>query len=165
MKRPTLILLAGVLAALLAYGGVYLGCKEHAAALAGPEPELAWLKAEFQLPEAEFARICRMHEAYLAGCAERCRIIDQKNHELRRLLAGTNTVTGAIEQNLLASAQLRAECQKQMLLHFYEVSRTMPPEQGRRYLAWVQDQTVLADTHSGMRAARPESGPSSHAHH
>jgi hypothetical protein len=30
-----------------------------------------------------------------------------------------------------------------MLKHFQEVSRAMPPEQGRRYLAWVQEQTVL----------------------
>jgi hypothetical protein len=30
-----------------------------------------------------------------------------------------------------------------MLKHFFEVSRTMPAEQGRRYLAWVQAQTCL----------------------
>jgi hypothetical protein len=30
-----------------------------------------------------------------------------------------------------------------MLRHFYEVSRTMPPEQGRRYLAWVQERTFM----------------------
>jgi hypothetical protein len=42
-----------------------------------------------------------------------------------------------------------------MLQHFYEVSRTMPPEQGRRYLAWVQERTILADSHEEMQ----------HSHH
>jgi hypothetical protein len=37
-----------------------------------------------------------------------------------------------------------------MLQHFYDVSRTMPPEQGKRYLAWVQQQTVASDSHSQM---------------
>ncbi len=32
-----------------------------------------------------------------------------------------------------------------MLKHFFEVSRAMSPEQGRRYLAWVQEQTCLRE--------------------
>jgi hypothetical protein len=31
-----------------------------------------------------------------------------------------------------------------MLRHFLEVSRTMPPEQGQRYLQWVEQQTCLS---------------------
>lgn len=38
---------------------------------------------------------------------------------------------------------MRSECQAEMLKHFFEVSRAMPPEQGKRYLAWVQEQTCL----------------------
>ena len=40
-------------------------------------------------------------------------------------------------------AKMRADCEAEMLEHFLEVSRTMPPEQGRRYLAWVEQQTFL----------------------
>jgi hypothetical protein len=40
-------------------------------------------------------------------------------------------------------AQMRAECETEMLRHFLEVSRTMPVEQGKRYLAWVEQQTLL----------------------
>jgi hypothetical protein len=61
---------------------------------------------------------------------------------LRALLAGTNTVTPEIEKKLAEIAQLRAQCQKNMLEHFYEVSRAMPAEEGRRYLDWIQDQTL-----------------------
>jgi len=70
---------------------------------------------------------------------------------LKELLASTNTVTPEIDQLLSEAAKLRAECHKQMLQHFYEVSRTMPPEQGRRYLAWVQERTILPDSHQDMQ--------------
>jgi hypothetical protein len=109
-----------------------------------------WLKQEFHLSDAEFNRISQLHEQYLAGCAERCHRIDLKNEELTHLLAATNAITPQIQQTLADSAQLRAQCQAMMLQHFYEVSRTMPPDQGRRYLAWVQSKTLLHDTHQGM---------------
>jgi hypothetical protein len=165
MKRPVLILLAGLALAAAAYAGLYFATTARCHALVrGQEPELAWLKAEFNVSDAEFTRICRMREAYLTGCAERCRQIDLKNQELKWLLAATNTVTPAIEQTLLEAARLRAECQKKMLEHFYAVSQTMPPEQGKRYLVWVQEQTILSDAHRGMHpAAEPASDP--HAHH
>jgi hypothetical protein len=70
--------------------------------------------------------------------------------ELAQLLAATNTITPEIEKALAESALLRADCQKKMLQHFYDVSRTMQLEQGKRYLAWVQKQTVLQDSHSQM---------------
>jgi hypothetical protein len=151
MKRPWVILLAGLAIAGLAYAGVYFaGTAGHCCLQHSQAPELAWLKAEFHLSDDEFARITQMHEQYLAGCAERCRQIDEKNGELARLLAATNTVTPAIEQLLRESAQMRAQCQQKMLEHFYAVSRTMPPAQGQRYLAWVQGQTIVSDTHATM---------------
>ena len=151
MKRALIILISGVAAAALAYFGFYrvstVGARnmEHSAT-----PELAWLKAEFHLGDAEFKRITALHESYLKGCAERCRLIDEKNEALKTMLARTNAVTREIEKALADAAQLRAECQKQMLQHFYEVSQSMTPEQGRRYLAWVHKRTLHTDTHSTM---------------
>ncbi len=152
MKRPWVILLAGIAVAVLGYFAFYfVGTAQCRAIAHQQEPELAWLKKEFHLNDAEFARISQMHASYLSGCAERCRLIDEKNQHLKQLLASTNTVTPDIDQLLSEAAQLRAECHKQMLQHFYEVSRTMPPEQGRRYLAWVQERTVLTDSHQDMQ--------------
>ncbi len=151
MKHPWLILLLGIAVAAAGYTGVYYaGTAKYCCVEQAPAPELAWLKQEFHLSDAEFQRVSQLHEQYLTGCAERCRNIDLKNQELARLLATTNTVTPEVEKLLQQSALLRAECQKKMLQHFYEVSRTMPPDQGKRYLAWVQQQTVLTDTHSTM---------------
>jgi N-glycosylase/DNA lyase len=151
MKRALLILMAGLAGAMLAYSALYYAstrtCRmmKHESA-----PELAWLKAEFHLADAEFRAVCEKHEAYMAGCMERCRLIDEKNQRLKHLLAASNSVSPEIEKTLADAALLRAQCQKEMLQHFYDVSRTMPPDQGKRYLAWVQDQTILADSHSQM---------------
>jgi hypothetical protein len=151
MRRPILILLAGLAVAALGYFGVYYaGTSTCCSSGQGSAAALAWLKQEFQLSDAEFKRVCEMHEAYLSGCAERCRRIDQKNEEVVRLLAATNTITPEIEKALNEAALMRADCQKQMLQHFYEVSRTMPPEQGKRYLSWVRGQTIPSDSHSQM---------------
>lgn len=151
MRHAWLIVIGGLLLAFGAYSGFYYaGTAKCAGMMRCATPELAWLKAEYQLSDSEFERIARMHESYLAGCAERCRLIDEKNTHLKHLLAATNAITPEIEKTLAEAALLRAECQKQMLEQFYEVSRTMPPDQGKRYLAWVQEQTVLSDSHSQM---------------
>jgi len=165
MKHPWLILIAGLLLAVGAYVGSYQAGMAHCHQLAQDQaPELAWLREEFHLTSAEFTRIRELHEAYLAGCAERCEKIDEKNAHLKHLLAATNVITPEIELTLQEAAQLRADCQKKMLEQFYAVSQTMPPEQGARYLKWVQDRTVLANAHAGM-AAMPETSAHSHQHH
>ena len=120
MKRALWILTGGVALALLAYGGAYLVCSATSRCMMQSKaPELAWLQKEFHLSDAEFTRVSKLHESYLAGCAERCNRIDAKNAELEKLLAATNTVTPEIEKALHEAAQLRAECQKEMLQHCY----------------------------------------------
>ena len=106
-------------------------------------PELAWLKHEYHLTDAQFAQVAQLHDAYRPKCAEMCRRIDDQNAKVQQLLASTNTVTPEIKQALTKAAQLRVECQSAMMQHFYEVSRAMPPEQGKRYLSWVQQDTLL----------------------
>ncbi len=151
MKRPGLILVTGIILAVAAYFGFYFAFTAKSRSLAGSQqPELEWLRTEFHVPDGEFSRISEMHESYREGCAQRCRLIDEKNEELKRLLASSRSITPEIEKALAETARLRAECQAKMLQHFFEVSRTMPPEQGRRYLAWVTEQTILPDTHSQM---------------
>jgi len=146
MKRGLLILVFGLLAATAAYGCIYLACTASARDLQrSDQPELAWLKEEFNLSDAEFKRVSELHAAYLPQCAEMCKQIDAQNLRLKGLLAATNQVTPKVETAIAESSRLRSECQREMLNHFYEVSRTMPPEQGRRYLAWVQDKTFLSD--------------------
>ena len=144
MKRLVLILLAGFVVAAAAYCAVYLkSTARHREILESSKPELAWLKDEFHLSDAEFKHIMELHEAYLPHCREMCQRIDAENAKLKDLLSKTNALTPQIETKLNEAAQLRVECQRSMLKHFFEVSRTMPPEQGRRYLEWVQEKTFM----------------------
>lgn len=146
MRRGFLILGLGVIAAIASYYCIYLaGTTGPRTLLQSRQPELAWLKQEFKLSEAEFTRLSQLHDAYLPQCRERCRLIRQLNNKLGQLLATTSDVTPEIESVLAERAKMRSECQAAMLKHFFEVSRTMPPEQGRRYLSWVQEQTCLRE--------------------
>lgn len=144
MKRLRILLVLGLLGVALAYGVGYVW-RLH---LAGNVPgatldELGWLKLEFRLRDAEFTRIQSLHATYLPQCRAMCAQVEAINERLRGLLNATNQITPEIEQALSEAAQIRARCQGMMFDHFYEVSRAMPPEQGRRYLAWVQRQTLL----------------------
>jgi hypothetical protein len=144
MTKGGTILLMGLLLGTGGFSGFYyLGMAPCRNMMQERQPELAWLKKEFNLNEAELARITQLHEAYLPQCAKRCRVIEGQNVKLKELLAKDGAVTPEIQDLLTERAKTRAQCEAEMLKHFREVSRTMPPEQGRRYLAWVEEQTVL----------------------
>lgn len=144
MRKGIVILLLGLVLGTAAFSGFYyLGTASCRSMMRESQPELAWLKREFGLSDKEFARITALHEAYLPLCAQRCRAIDEQNRTLKELLATNITNTPEIENLLAERAQTRAQCEVEMLKHFQEVSRAMPLEQGRRYLAWVQEQTIM----------------------
>jgi len=144
MKKGAGILLLGLLLAAAAFTGFYYaGTASCRTLMREPQPELAWLKKRFNLSNAEFARITQLHEAYLPKCRERCRRIEELNAKLQQQLAQATTVTPQIQGLLAERAKTRADCEAEMLQHFLQVSRTMPLEQGRQYLAWVEQQSSL----------------------
>ena len=144
MKKGGLIIVLGLLAAAAAYGCMYFVCTSSARSLRkSDKPELAWLKEEFKLSHAEFNRVSELHAAYLPQCRDRCREIDAQNVKLQTLLSGATNMTPEITAALTESARLRSECQTMMLRHFFQVSQTMPSEEGRRYLSWVKEKAFL----------------------
>jgi len=146
MRRGTLILLLGVAGAVVAYCAFYrMGTASPREWMQSPQPELAWLKQEFNLSDAEFDRISALHSAYKPQCREMCRRIGEQNTKLRHLLETAGNLTSEIETAIAEAARLRGECQRNMLQHFFTVSQTMPPDQGRRYLALVKEKTFLSD--------------------
>ncbi|MBM3837123.1 MAG: periplasmic heavy metal sensor [Verrucomicrobia bacterium] len=146
MIRSITVLAAGLVVGVGAYLGLYFaGTSSRREMLHSQTPELLWLKNEFNLSDAEFERVSRLHDGYLPQCTQMCARIAAKDAELKALLSQTNVLTAEIEAKLTEASQLRLECQKNMLKHFYEVSRTMKPDQGKRYLAWVQEKTFLPD--------------------
>ena len=126
--------------------------------------QLRWLRTEFQLSEIEVSRIRLLHDGYRPKCEEMCARIAAKKAEVAAELVNAATVTPAAAAKLKEAAELHAECQAQMLAHFYEVSRAMPLEQGRRYLAEMK-RFVLdgpgAAGHDTMQGTLPDR---SHGH-
>ena len=146
MKKGIIILILGLLAGVAAYGCVYFVCMSPARSLQqSDKPELAWLKEEFNLSDADFKRVSELHAAYLPQCREMCREIDAHNLKLQKIVSGATNMTPEINAAVSESARLRSECQTMMLRHFFQVSQTMPPEHGRRYLAWVKEKAFLPD--------------------
>ena len=146
MKRPLVIAMVGVFAALVAYCGFYfVGTAAYRGVLESESPELFWLKKEFNLSAAEFARISQLHAAYRPHCVEMCRRIAEQDVKLKKLLESATEMAPQIENVLTERAKLRAECESAMLRHFFEVSHTMTAEQGQRYLTWVKEKTFLPD--------------------
>jgi hypothetical protein len=141
-------------AAALAYFGAMHFCAKRMSA----DDDLAWLRQEFRLNQAEMQRVRQLHDGYLPKCREMCGRIAAKQKEVEASLAsGTNTTS--TEQKLVELGALRAECQGQMLRHFEEVSRAMPAEQGKRYLTEMQRLTLgfHQDIENSMGAG-PHSG-------
>ena len=160
MSRGGLILTLGIFLGAAGFVGCYfLGTAPGRGLMQEAQPELAWLKKEFNLSDAEFDRISALHDAYLPQCGERCRLIEEQNLKLKQLLAKEVSVTSEIQTLLAERAKTRALCETEMLKHFHEVSQAMPPEQGRRYLAWVEERTVLRPQ------AMESSHKTDHSHH
>jgi hypothetical protein len=162
MRRSWLIILGGLVLASIAYACVYL----HATAVRraveqSVRPELAWLQQEFQLTDAQLARVMELHNAYAPKCDAMCRMIDDKNAQIQKLLAATNVITPEITQALAEAGEIRAECETAMLDHYYKVAQTMPAEQGRRYLEWVQQETLKPSKMmpGGTQSASPPAMP------
>ncbi len=159
MKYPGLKLIAALAIAVLAGTGVYFWKTAPARAMmCCDNPELAWLETEFKVSDRDMDKVAKLHEAYLAQCADLCARIDATNTLVRQQLAADGTVTPNVEKLLGDAAGLRVECQKNMLGYFVEVSQSMPPEQGRRYLAWMQER-IFSMSHE------PVEQPETVAHH
>jgi hypothetical protein len=162
MNRSLVILLGALILGVALFGGSYFaGQRACRMTMTRPTDDLAWLREEFHLTDADMAHVRQLHEGYMPQCAEMCAKIAAKKIELQTALANGTNVTADAQKKLIEIGELRAQCQTQMLQHFIEVSRTMPPEQGRRYLAEMQRLTLgfHEQTEQSM------SGSAGHEHH
>ena len=137
MNRATRTVLAGVLIAAVVAGLAYI-CTMRFCARQMATDDLSWLRREFRLSEPEMQRVRALHEGYLPQCRDMCAKIAAKQEEVEKALDKGESP----DVKLMELATLRAQCQAQMLKHFEEVSRAMPPEQGKRYLSEMQKMTL-----------------------
>jgi Spy/CpxP family protein refolding chaperone len=163
MKRPSFIVLLALVVGAAVFAASYQLSHRLCAGKITANDDLAWLRQEFQLGEAELARVRALHDGYLPRCAEMCRQIAAKKRDLEQVLARETNVNAAVEQKLSELGALRAQCQTEMLRHFAEVSQAMPPEQGRRYLAEMQ--RITLGTHEQIERSMSDSAGQAHGHH
>ena len=143
MNRSLFILLGALALGAAVFGGSYFASQRTCMMCkARPADDLAWLREEFHLGDAEMARIRQLHEGYMPKCAEMCAQIAAKKRELEIALGDGTNITAEAQAKLNEVAELRAQCQAQMLRHFVTVSQAMPPEQGQRYLAEMKRLTL-----------------------
>lgn len=163
MKRSlAIVMLALVVGAAMFAGSYLIAQRLRAKHFTNTADDLAWLRQEFRLSDAELAKVRTLHEGYLPKCAEMCRQIAVKKREVEAALANTTNLTAVAEQKLSELGALRAQCQTQMLQHFAEVSQAMPSEQGRRYLAEMQ--RVTLGTHEQIEQSMSDSAGHAHGH-
>jgi hypothetical protein len=161
MNRSLIIVLGALFLGAAVFAGSYYTSR-HACRLCQSQPadKLAWLREEFHLNDADMARIHQLHDAYEPQCMEMCMKVAAKRQELETALADGTNVTDTVRQKLTELAEIRAQCQAQMLQHFINVSRAMPPEEGRRYLEEMKKITLGA--HEEIEQSM--SDPAGHAH-
>jgi hypothetical protein len=160
MKRPWVIIIGGLLVGIAGYACVlFAGTSRERAMSKSDRPVIAWLQQEYRLDDQQYAKVKGLYEAYMPRCAELCRRINEKNEEIQKLLAATNVVTPEIKQALADSGRLRAECQANMMAHFYAVAQAMPPEEGRRYLSWVQKEVLTPGKMAPTQPSSTDSHP------
>ena len=147
MKKPWVILLVGLTVCLLACWAVsYASTAKYRAALKEEVPELAWLRMEFDLSDEEYRQVASLHNEHVSKCEEICLKVDAAKKTLAQQVEASAQLTPEMEKQLEEMAELRLECQKIMITHYLAVSKTLEPEKGERYLAWVQSHTFLAST-------------------
>jgi len=143
MKRSVLILLAAVFVSAAGYFVSYeLATRPAKILLADPNCGMAWLRGEYHLTEAQYAKIEKMHNDYRPTCARLCERIAVANTKLNHLIASSATVTPEIEAALKEWALVQNDCRTAMLQHVYAVSAEMNPEDGRRYLKMATSRIV-----------------------
>ena len=163
MNRSLVIILGALALGAAIFAGSYFASQRACEmTMTRPADDLAWLREEFHLTDADMTHVRQLHEGYLPQCAGMCAKIAAKKTELQTALANGTNVTAAAQKKLIELGELRAQCQTQMLQHFINVSQAMPPEQGRRYLAEMQKLTL--GFHEEIEQSMSKSAGDMHGH-
>lgn len=136
-----------VLGALALGAGLFMGSfaasqRVCRACVAEAPGSLHWLQGEYHLNNEQMQRIQRLHNDYVSQCDGMCRMISAKQQEVAAALNNATNINPVAQQKLDALAACRSQCQSQMLQYFIDVSRVMPPDQGQRYLAEMERETL-----------------------
>lgn len=114
-----------------------LGTKSEVSDALARRDALAWLRTDFQLDDAQFAAIRKLHESYSLVCEEHCRAIQEAIAGRNALKTSGRAGAGAIADAEKRVQELRRICETAIEAHVREVAAHMSPAQAQRYLALV----------------------------
>lgn len=160
MKRGLWIILVAVLAAIAGFVITQRSCCDAVMTHTAPHdgssrlPELEWLRHEFKLTDAQFAKVAELHLAYRPTCEDLCAKVAASQDKIKKLVTGGSQVSPELKAALQEQATLHVECQTAMLTHLYQTAACLSPEQARGYLDAMLPQVIdmkmePATTHSG----------------
>jgi hypothetical protein len=138
MKKPFVILIVALIAGFIAFGITRKHCSaSNSHALLDELPELAWLRKELALSDAQFTKVGELHAAYRPVCGEMCRRIDESRVRLEAVALGKRTTDAELQQAVADFERVRGECKMKMLEHLYQTAALMSEEQAGHYLKAV----------------------------
>jgi hypothetical protein len=160
MKRGPWIILAALLAAIVGFVITQRSCCDVVMTNTAPHdgssrlPELEWLRHEFKLTDAQFAKVSELHLAYRPTCEDLCMKVMASQKKIKTLVSGGTQVSPELTAALQEQAGLHMECQTALLTHLYQTAACLSPEQAHGYLDAMLPQVIdmkmePATTHSG----------------
>lgn len=132
----TLVLVVAVAMA-AGWGAYRLGSRPEVEQALTKRDALEWLRADFQLTDAQFAAIKQLHENYSVVCEEHCRAIQAATSERNALKKNGTADAAALATADRRVEELRLVCESAIATHVRQCAAHMSPEAGERYLALV----------------------------
>ena len=142
MKKPALILLAILAAATAAYFACYHIATHDVRRMMKAEDNMAWLRAEFALNDAQARTIAALEADYEPRCAAMCVRIAESNQRLEKLLAISKTMTPELVAALREASQTQADCRAATMEQAFAISAHMVREQAVRYRDMIADRVM-----------------------
>jgi hypothetical protein len=148
MRRIVIFIALIVAVAAGAYGVTY-----YYGSSRQPEDQWTWLRREFDLNDAQLARIHALQAAYQPVCAGHCSRIMAAQGRLAALVRAREQNTPEYLATLSQWEAVKRECNAATFQHLEAVAAVMSPAAGRRYLSMMVPRIVTRD-HLGPMGVR-----------
>jgi hypothetical protein len=143
MKKALIVIIMAALVAVAGYAISYQCATASAKAmLTKPGGEMEWLRSEYHLSAAQFARIQQLHREYAPTCDLMCEKISKANDRFDQVVSANRKVTPEVTVAMMECLAAQTECREAMLGHVYAVSAEMSAEDGARYLQMMKARIV-----------------------
>lgn len=115
----------------------HFACDPQVTAAVAKRDAMEWLRTDFQLTDAQFARIKQLHESYSSVCDKHCQDIMDAAAARDQVKIDKPADAAALAAANQKVENLRRACETAIAAHVRQCAAEMSPEAGQRYLALV----------------------------